>query len=106
MVVVFTVNATRRRKLGKYLFFDRLSVCQTTAAVVLGWYAKCVLDTIVKVVRFREIQKKIKISTELTKKPKDLAFKLNVSERTIYNYIHLMKNELKAPITYKSIKET
>ena len=42
-------------------FFDRLSVCQTTAAVVLGWYAKSVLDTLVKVVRIREIQKKFLI---------------------------------------------
>lgn len=57
--------------------------------------------------RIIEIQKNnFKISTELTRKPKDLTFKLNVSERTIYNYIHLMKNELKATITYKSIKET
>ena len=45
-----------------------------------------------------------RISTASTGKPKELAYKLNVSERTIYNYIHFMRNELKAPIIYNRIK--
>jgi hypothetical protein len=47
-----------------------------------------------------------RISTASTGKPKELAYKLNVSERTIYNYIHFMKRELKAPIKYNRIKDT
>ena len=54
----FYSKCNKKTQTGKSLFFDRLSVCQTTAAVVLGWYAKCVLDTLVKVVRIRGIQKK------------------------------------------------
>ena len=41
-----------------------------------------------------------------TGKPKELALKLNVSERTIYNYIHFMKRELKAPIIYNRLKDS
>ena len=47
-----------------------------------------------------------RISTASTGKPKELTYKLNVSERTIYNYIHFMKRELKAPIKYNRIKDT
>ena len=47
-----------------------------------------------------------RISTASTGKPQELAYKLNVSERTIYNYIHFMRSELKAPIIYNRIKDT
>lgn len=47
-----------------------------------------------------------KILTESTGIPKVLALKLNVSERTIYNYIHFMRKELKAPIIYNRTKGT
>ena len=46
------------------------------------------------------------ILSKSTGKPKELALKLNVSERTIYNYIHFMRSELKAPIKYNRIKGT
>lgn len=32
--------------------------------------------------------------------PKELARKLNMSERMIYKYIYMLKNEFKAPIAY------
>ena len=47
-----------------------------------------------------------KILTDSTGSPKKLALKLNVSERTIYNYINYMRQELKAPIIYNRIKGT
>lgn len=47
-----------------------------------------------------------KILTESTGNPKIFAMKLNVSERTIYNYINFMRNELKAPIIYNRAKGT
>ena len=46
------------------------------------------------------------ILSKSTGKPKELALKLNVSERTIYNYIHFMRRELKAPINNSRIKNT
>lgn len=46
------------------------------------------------------------ISLENTGKPCDLADLLNVSERTVYNYIAFMKEELKAPINYSPVKES
>lgn len=46
------------------------------------------------------------ISMENTGKPSDLAHLLNVSERTVYNYISFMKAELKAPINYSPVKES
>ena len=46
------------------------------------------------------------ILSKSTGKPKELALKLNVSERTIYSYIHFMKSELKAPIIYNRVKNT
>ena len=47
-----------------------------------------------------------KILAESTGNPKIFAMKLNVSERTIYNYINFMRNELKAPIIYNRFKGT
>ena len=46
------------------------------------------------------------ISLENTGKPKSFADVLDVSERTVYNYIAFMKEELNAPITYCPIKES
>ena len=43
---------------------------------------------------------------ERTGKPKELAIRLGVSERSIYNYIAYMKKELNAPIAYEPIKES
>jgi transcriptional antiterminator len=40
------------------------------------------------------------LQTERTGTPKELAFKLGVSERSVYNYISFMKTYLNAPITY------
>ena len=47
-----------------------------------------------------------RILSKSTGTPKELALKLNVSERTIYSYIHFMKRELKAPIIYNRLKNT
>ena len=47
-----------------------------------------------------------RILSESTGKPKELALKLYLSERTIYNYIHFMRSELKAPIIYNREKNT
>ncbi|NBL63857.1 HTH domain-containing protein [Flavobacterium sp. NST-5] len=44
------------------------------------------------------------ISTERTGNPKACAEKLNISERTIYNYVSFMRRELKAPIIFNVIK--
>ena len=41
-----------------------------------------------------------------TGKPIDLAQKIGVSERSIYNYISYMKKELNAPIDYIVQKES
>ena len=46
------------------------------------------------------------ISMESTGKPGVLANVLDVSERTVYNYIAFMKEELKAPISYCNLKES
>lgn len=37
---------------------------------------------------------------------KDLSKRLGVSERSIYNYISFMKEELNAPIIYDGLKES
>jgi hypothetical protein len=37
---------------------------------------------------------------EMTGSPKQLASKLAITERSVYNYIAFMKRELKAPIVY------
>lgn len=54
------------------------------------------------------IVKKIheKILNESTGTPKELAYTLDVSERTVFNYIKYMREELKAPIKYNRIKDT
>ncbi len=44
------------------------------------------------------------IKAELTGSPKDLSVKLDISERTVYNYLEYMKIELNAPIVYNSQK--
>jgi transcriptional antiterminator len=44
------------------------------------------------------------IEAELTGSPKDLAAKLNISERTVYNYLDYMRVELSAPIIYNNQK--
>lgn len=44
------------------------------------------------------------IITERTGTPKELASKLGVSERSVYNYISFMKNEMNAPIIYNNQK--
>lgn len=46
------------------------------------------------------------ISLQNTGKPGNLAELLNVSERTVYNYIAFMKEELNAPINYCPVKES
>jgi hypothetical protein len=46
------------------------------------------------------------IVKEITGSPKHLASKLSMTERTVYNYISFMKNELNAPIKYSSDKGT
>jgi transcriptional antiterminator len=44
------------------------------------------------------------VITEQTGTPKELASKLGVSERSVYNYISYMKNEMNAPINYDNQK--
>lgn len=46
------------------------------------------------------------IEVELTGSPKDFAEKINVSERTVYNYLEYMKTELQAPIQYNASKKS
>ncbi len=36
----------------------------------------------------------------MTGSPKKLASKIGITERSVYNYIAFMKNEMKAPIVY------
>jgi transcriptional antiterminator len=40
------------------------------------------------------------IEKEITGSPKQLASRLSVTERTVYNYISFMKKALNAPIVY------
>jgi hypothetical protein len=40
------------------------------------------------------------IMNEMTGSPKQLASKLAITERSVYNYIAFMKRELNAPIAY------
>jgi hypothetical protein len=42
------------------------------------------------------------IKNEQTGSPKELAIKLGITERSVYNYISFMKKEMKAPIVYNS----
>jgi len=57
-----------------------------------------------------EIRKIIRIHklivTETTGKPKELAKRLEVSERSIYNYIAFIKTELNAPVEYDTIRKS
>ena len=46
------------------------------------------------------------ILSELTGSPKELAFKLGVSERSVFTYLCFMKTELNAPIVYNMRKES
>jgi len=41
------------------------------------------------------------ITRRQTGTPKELAEKLEVSERTVYSYVAYMREELKAPIVYE-----
>lgn len=43
---------------------------------------------------------------ERTGPPFECASKLGVSERTVYNYIFYMKNDMRAPIVYDKSKES
>ncbi|SHF76701.1 HTH domain-containing protein [Flavobacterium segetis] len=44
------------------------------------------------------------IKNSWTGTPKQLSEKLKVSERTLYNYIFFMKNDLKVPIEFYKVK--
>jgi transcriptional antiterminator len=46
------------------------------------------------------------IRKQRTGNPKVLASRIGVSERTIYNYIRFIKNTLKAPVKWNTMKET
>ena len=42
------------------------------------------------------------IMNEQTGRPRELASKLGITERSVYKYIAFMKSEMKAPILYNS----
>jgi tetrahydromethanopterin S-methyltransferase subunit H len=44
------------------------------------------------------------VRTAQTGTPKELASKLGISERSVYNYISFMKTDLQAPIWYDNQK--
>lgn len=44
------------------------------------------------------------IKDERTGTPRKLSERLGISERTVYNYISFMKNEMNAPIVYNNNK--
>jgi transcriptional antiterminator len=46
------------------------------------------------------------IKHEGTGTPVELAERLNLSERMIYNYVRLLKEDLRAPIEYNKFKKT
>jgi len=46
------------------------------------------------------------IQAKQTGTPKQLAEKLELSERNVHYYIAFMKNEMKAPIIYDTVNET
>lgn len=54
-----------------------------------------------KIIRIHKL-----VVAETTGNPKELANRLNVSERSIYNYIAYMKTELNAPIAYEPYKQS
>ena len=72
----------------------------------------CILVAVqfVKIVIVLDIRIIIKIHElillEFTGNPKSFADKLDVSERTIYNYLEFMKVELEAPIVYNNSKKS
>jgi transcriptional antiterminator len=46
------------------------------------------------------------ITIKQTGTPKQLAYKLELSERSVHYYIAFMKNEMKAPVVYDTKLET
>jgi transcriptional antiterminator len=46
------------------------------------------------------------IEKERTGTPKELANRLELSERMVYNYVDVLKKELKAPVVYNRTKQT
>jgi hypothetical protein len=46
------------------------------------------------------------IRKQRTGKPKVLASRIGVSERTTYNYISFIKTELKAPVKWDTMRES
>jgi len=46
------------------------------------------------------------IEKERTGTPKELAKRLELSERMVYNYVDLLKKDLKAPVVYNRTKQT
>lgn len=46
------------------------------------------------------------IEKERTGPPSEVAKKLNVSERTIYAYVQLLKSEMNAPIEFNKFRKT
>ncbi len=46
------------------------------------------------------------IEKERTGTPSEIAQKLNVSERTIYSYVQLLKTEMNAPIEFNKFRKT
>jgi hypothetical protein len=54
-----------------------------------------------KIITIQELIRK-----QRTGKPKALASRIGVSERTVYNYISFIKTELKAPVKWDAMKET
>lgn len=55
----------------------------------------------IKIIRLHEL-----IKSNQTGIPKELAYKLSISVRSLYLYISFMKKELNAPIVFDSIKST
>jgi transcriptional antiterminator len=46
------------------------------------------------------------VKIESTGTPKELSQKIQLSERMLYNYLKILKEKIKAPICYNSIKNT
>jgi transcriptional antiterminator len=46
------------------------------------------------------------VKTESTGTPKELSKKIQLSERMLYNYLKILKEKVKAPICYNTIKNT
>lgn len=54
-----------------------------------------------KIIRIHKL-----VLTETTGNPRELAERLGVSERSIYNYMSFIKTELNAPLEYDTLKKT